>query len=286
MDLHERISVVILTHNRERELRRTLTRMSTLPEQPRIVVVDNASIDLTVDMVRKEFPQVQLVTLRENIGAAARNAGVREAGTPYVAFCDDDTWWAAGSLTKAVALLDAHPRVAVLSARVLVGEEGKEDPTCAVMASSPLPAEDLPGPSLLGFLAGACVMRRQAFLDAGGYEPRFFIGGEEALLTLDLVAAGWRVIYAHDLTVYHYPSATRETSRRERMLMRNALWVAWMRLPLMSALRDTWRICAHCANRQVLVSAFLGALRGLPWVCRNRKVIPLDTAVLYRILRQ
>lgn len=287
--LHGRISVVILTHNREHELRRTLARMTSLPEQPQIIVVDNASIDATAGMVRTEFPQVQLVPLRQNIGAAARNAGVEHASTPYVAFCDDDTWWAAGALTKAVELLDAHPKVAVLSARVLVGEEGKEDPTCAVMASSPLPSDDLPGPSLLGFLAGACAMRRQAFLDAGGYEPRFFLGGEEALLTLDLVAAGWRVVYAPELTVYHYPSATRDVTRRERILVRNALWVAWMRLPLMSALRDTWRICirdAGKANRQVLASALLSAVRGLPWVFRNRRVVPGDTALLYRMLRQ
>lgn len=288
-ELRDRISVVILTHNRERELRRTLARMTSLPEQPDIIVVDNASIDATADMVHKEFPQVRLVRLRQNIGAAARNAGVREAATPYIAFCDDDTWWAPGALAKAVELLDTWPRVAVLSARVLVGVEGREDPTCAVMASSPLPADDLPGPALLGFLAGACAMRRQAFLDAGGYEPRFFLGCEEALLTLDLVAAGWRVVYAPGLTVYHYPSATRDTSRRERILLRNALWVAWMRLPLTSALRDTWRICVRDAGtvkRQVVASAFLSAMRGLPWVFRNRKVVPGDTALLYRTLRQ
>jgi GT2 family glycosyltransferase len=284
--LRGRISVIILTHNRERELRRTLQRMTSLPEQPEIIVVDNASIDATADMVGKEFPQVRLVRLQQNIGAAARNAGVQEAATPYVAFCDDDTWWAAGSLAKAVELLDAWPRVAVLSARVLVGEEGKEDPTCALMASSPLPADDLPGPALLGFLAGACAMRRQAFLDAGGYEPRFFIGGEEALLTLDLVAAGWRVAYAPELTVYHYPSAARDAPRRKRILLRNALWMAWMRLPWTSALRDTWRLCTNRENRQVLASALLSAVRGLPWVFRNRKVVPGDTAMLYRMLHQ
>jgi GT2 family glycosyltransferase len=227
-----------------------------------------------------------LITLRHNIGAAARNAGVRQASTPYVAFCDDDTWWEPGALAKAVELFDASPTVAVLSARVLVGAEGKEDPTCAEMASSPLPAGGLPGPALLGFLAGACAMRRQAFLDAGGYEPRLFIGGEEALLTLDLVAAGWHVIYAPELTVHHYPSATRDHSlRRDSILVRNAFWVAWMRLPLMSALRDTWRICVRNAHRRVLGSALWSALRGLPWVLRNRRVVPTDTALLYRMLR-
>ena len=99
------------------------------------------------------------------------------------------------------------------------------------MANSPLPADGLPGPSLLGLLAGATVFRRDAFLGAGGYDPRFFLGGEEALLALDLVAGGWVLVYAGDLTVHHYPSAQRDASSRRRLLARNRLWVAWLRRP-------------------------------------------------------
>jgi GT2 family glycosyltransferase len=123
-------------------------------------------------------------------------------------------------------------------------------------------------------------------MEAGGYEPNFFIGGEESLLTLDLVAAGWRVVYAPQLTVYHYPSPARDAAGRERFLIRNALWVAWMRLPLASALWDTLRICRRPYNRKVLGSAFVSALFGLPWVMKKRKVIPSDTELLYRMLQR
>lgn len=278
------LAVVVLTYNRAAELRRTLEHLRALPEQPRIIVVDNGSSDGTAMMVRRLFPEVELVSMPFNMGAAARNAGARKAGTRYVAFCDDDTWWKQGALAKAVELLDRYPQVAVLSARVLVAEEGREDPTCALMAASPLPSDQLPGPALLGFLAGACVMRRQAFLDAGGYEPNFFIGGEEALLTLDVIAAGWSVVYAPQLTVYHHPSPVRDNRRRERLLARNALWVAWMRLPLAQALRDTLRIC-RASRPQVLGPALLAALRGLPWVVRRRRVLPENVLLLYRMLR-
>ena len=122
----------------------------------------------------------------------------------------------------AADLLDAYPHVAVLSARVLVGPEQREDPACAIMAASPLPSAGLPGPALLGFLAGAAAMRRAAFLQAGGYEPRLFLGGEEALLTLDLVTRGWQVAYAPQLTVHHYPSTVRDGEGRRHCLVRNA----------------------------------------------------------------
>jgi GT2 family glycosyltransferase len=279
-----RLAVVVLTHNRVAELRRTLEKLRALPEQPRIIVVDNGSSDGTAAMVAQRFPEAELVAVPFNIGAAARNAGALKAGTPYVAFSDDDTWWEPGALAKAVDLLDRYPQVAVLSARVLVTEEEREDPTCALMAESPLPSDKLPGPALLGFMAGACVMRRQPFLDAGGYEPIFFIGGEEALLTLDLIAAGWSVVYAPQLTVYHHPSPVRDNRRRERLLARNAFWVAWMRLPLAHAWRDTLRIC-RASRRRVLGAALLAALRGLPWVVQRRRVLPENVLLLYRMLR-
>ncbi|MBK4734378.1 glycosyltransferase family 2 protein [Noviherbaspirillum pedocola] len=282
--LSSRLTVIILTFNRAVELRRTLERMLALPERPALIVVDNASIDGTDAMVRDAFPEVALIRLAQNIGAAARNAGVRQARTPYIAFCDDDTWWSPGSLPRAVALLEAHARIAVLSACILVGPEEREDPACMVMARSPLPSDGLPGRALLGFMAGASVMRRAAFIDAGGYEPKFFIGCEEALLTLDLIAAGWCVVYAPQLRVHHHPSPVRDRVKRNHYLARNALWVAWMRLPWRTALAETRRILRLPSTRPVLLPALGGALRELPWVLKRRRVIPGEAAYWFRRL--
>jgi hypothetical protein len=114
---------------------------------------------------------------------------VDAAVTRYVAFCDDDTWWQPGSLWSAARLFDERPRLAVITGRVLIGPEQREDPICPQLARSPLPPEpELPGYPLLGFLAGASVVRRSAFLEAGGFESRFFIGKEVELLVMDLAA--------------------------------------------------------------------------------------------------
>src|SRR5207244_8958946 len=132
-----------------------------LPEQPEIIVVDNASTDGTLCAVTKQFPQVEVVSAGRNLGAAGRTLGVRRAATPYVALCDDDTWWEPHALRRAADLFDVHPRLAVVTARVLVGPQEREDPICQELAHSPLPCEpDMPGPPLLGFLAGASVVRR------------------------------------------------------------------------------------------------------------------------------
>lgn len=280
-----RVSVVILTYNRADELLVTLEHMCALPEQPPIIVVDNASTDHTPSLVRERYPQVTLIQLEYNVGGAARNVGVRHAHTPYVAFCDDDSWWDAGSIARAAAILDAQPRVAAVCARILLGTDRNEDPICAKMAASPLPSAGLPGPALLGFVACAVVFRRDAYLTAGGYEPRFFVGGEEELLALDLVSGGWSLVYVPQLTVYHHPSPRRDNVRRQITVIRNTLWVAWLRLPLPGAVKETWRVCRRATGRRVAAAAFVEALRELPWVVRNRRVLPADALQLYQALR-
>ena len=282
-----RVGVVVLTHDRADDVCRTLGRMRVVPERPRIVVVDNGSRDGTPAVLAQRFPEVRLARLSHNAGAAGRNAGVAHLTEPYVAFCDDDTWWAPGALARGADLLDAHPRLALITARVLVGDTEREDPTCAQMAASPLPRDAaLPGTPVLGFLAGASIVRRDAFLAVGGYEPHFFLGGEEALLAVDLVERGWALAYVRELVAYHHPSPRRESLRRRRLVVRNALWFAWVRRPLTSALRAT---VATLRAEGASVTGLQGcatALGGAAWVMRRRRVVsPRVEAMLQQLER-
>lgn len=151
-----RVTAIVLTCRRAAELARTLDHLSRLPDRPAIVVVDNAADAETATLIRERFAHVALVHAPGNLGAAGRNLGVAVARTRHVAFCDDDTWWAPGSIADAANLLDAYPHVAAVTARVLVGPDEREDPTCRLMADSPLDAPvALPGRPILGLLAGA-----------------------------------------------------------------------------------------------------------------------------------
>jgi GT2 family glycosyltransferase len=268
-----RIGVVVITHNRCEELLRTVDRLTTLDERPPIVVVDNASQDDSCCRVARAYPQVKTLPQPRNLGAAARTIGVRNLDTPYVALCDDDTWWETGCLRRAADLLDQYPRVGVLNARVLVGPQADEDPTCLSMAESPISAEgDLPGKPLLGFLAGAVIVRRSAFLECGGFESRLFLGGEEQLLAVDLAIRGWQICYVPELVVHHFPSHLRDACDRRRHELRNALWFAWLRRPARAALRRSITLI-RAAPRRVALQGIGLALAGLPWVWRNRRVV-------------
>lgn len=282
-----RISIVMITHNRRDEVLASLEHLTHLPERPPIFVVDNGSSDGTAESLAGRFPQLQVLSAGSNIGAAARNLGVRAAKTPYVALCDDDTWWAPGSLAQAMDLFEKHPRLAVATARILVGPQEEEDPICAELERSPLPKEDgMPGAPLLGFMAGASVVRRSAFLDAGGFEPRFFLGGEEELLAADLVAAGWWLCYVPQLVVYHHPSARRDAFSRRWHLLRNALWSAWLRRPLSGALRQTGRLVRSAPRTRETWRGLAAAVAGLPWVLRQRRVAPPEVERKFLLLER
>lgn len=269
-----RVTVVVLTHDRPRELAHCLERLALLPERPPVVVVDNGSDAAAMAPVVARFPALQWLHLPRNLGAAGRNAGVARVRTPYVAFSDDDTWWQAGALARAAELLDAHPRLGALSARVLVGPTQRIDPTCDCMAASPLDARGLPGPALIGFLAGAVVMRCAAYREVGGYEPRLFLGAEEALMGLDLATRGWRMAYAAELVAHHHPSPARDAARRRLLLLRNRLWLAWLRLPFGLARDETRQLLDEASAQGLAGAASRAALRGLPWVLVERRVVP------------
>jgi GT2 family glycosyltransferase len=273
--VEQRVSVVMITHNRRAEALRSVGLLLALPERPQVVVVDNGSTDGTADALRSRYPGVEVVASPDNLGAVGRNVGVSRLCTPYVAFCDDDTWWEPGSLRLAADVLDEHPSVAVLTARILVEPGGAEDPIVPELRSSPVPARSgLPGPALGSFLAGASVVRREAFLACGGFSPKLWLGGEEELLAVDLAAAGWELCFLEALTVHHEASRLRDPTTRRRDGLRNTLWFTWLRRPVPAALRRTVTLALTVPRDRTSVRAFRDALRGAPWVLSERRRVP------------
>jgi glycosyltransferase involved in cell wall biosynthesis len=282
-----RTTVVIATRNRATELARTLAELHRLRPRPPIIVVDNASADRTPDQVAR-FPGVRLVRLPRNAAAAARNVGVALAATEYVAFSDDDSWWAPDALARAEQLLTGHPRIALLAARTLVGESERPDPVNALMADSPLGREaDLPGPSVLGFLACAAVLRVSAFRQVGGFSPVLHFGAEERLLAYDLAAAGWALCYVDELCAHHHPSSARPpSSARRRLEQRNNALITWMRLPARVAVGAGIDLLRRAPSDPDSLAALAGALRRLPVALRLRRRLPPQVEQGVRLLRE
>ncbi|MFP5334403.1 MAG: glycosyltransferase family 2 protein [Actinomycetes bacterium] len=259
------VTVVVASRDRRSELLASLPR-----HEAGVVLVDNASSDGSAPDVEAALPDVRVIRLDRNIGARARTLGAEVAGTPYVAFADDDSWWAPGALDAATRLLDEHPRLALVQARILVGPDERPDPLCRVMAASPLPADGLPGPRLLGFVACAVVVRREAFLAVGGFDDVVRFPGEEQRVALDLAAAGWDMAYVPALVVHHHPSPSREPAdERSLRVARSNLLTAVLRRP--------WGVVAREVVRTVRRGQGAAVRRALPDLVpalRQRRCVP------------
>ena len=273
-----RVTTVIATRDRWPDLTRSLPR-----HEPPVLLVDNGSTDGTPALVRQHFPDVRVVELPGNLGAVARNLGARDAGTPYVAFADDDSWWAPGALDRAAEHFDASPRLGLLAGRILVGPEERLDPVCAEMAHSSLPADPaLPGPAVLGFVACGAVVRREAHLAAGGFDDVVVFPGEEARLAIDLATLGWGLSYVDDVVAHHHPSATRDArADRRTAIARSRLLTDVMRRPWPVVARTGWSLTtAGPAERRGVAQALPRLRRALG----RREVAPPAVEAALRLL--
>jgi N-acetylglucosaminyl-diphospho-decaprenol L-rhamnosyltransferase len=166
------------------------------------------------------------------------------------------------------------------------GREARLDPVCREMMHSRLSsAPDLPGPRILGFLACGAVARRAAFLDAGGFHPRFEVGGEERLLAIDLARRGWGLAYCAEVVAHHHPDSDGERPQRRARMLRNDLWTAWLRCSAGEAILATVTALRAAAHDPAVRAGLAAALAGLPWALRERRVVGMAlNAELSRLL--
>lgn len=286
-----RTSFVIATRNRSDELCAVVARLIDIGSYP-IIVVDNGSEDDSVAacgrIANRAGGRVTVIALDRNEGAVARNIGVAASGTPYVAFCDDDSWWAPEAIPLAEAIFDRYPTVALLAARVVMWPQHRDDPFVAELADSPLGRDPaLPGPSILGFQACSSLVRKGAFEAVGGFSPILHFRGEEDLLAWDLAAQGWDLCFCRALVAYHQPSSNRPPPpiQHARML-RNALLTAWLRRPADRCARAGADMARAAARDTVHARALFEAVAALPTVLRERRRLPRGVERSLRLLER
>ncbi|MEH0108457.1 glycosyltransferase [Tersicoccus sp. MR15.9] len=276
--LDARVTVVIATRNRRDELLANLRHH----EAP-VIVVDNASTDGTAAAIAAEFPEVRVIPLMVNAGGAGRTLGAQFAHTPYVAFADDDSWWAPGALATAADVFDAYSGLGALAGSLVVGPDEDPDPINAVLAASPLGTPPgWPGPALLGFVACGTIVRRRAFLAVGGFDDVVRFPGEEERLALDLVDAGWQVAHVAAVRAHHHPSLDRDPDqRRQAQLVRSRI--------LTAVLRRGWPVVARQAGAALFSSTgrrgLVAAMRRVPAALRARRRLSPATEASLAALR-
>lgn len=274
-----RTTFVIASRDRAGELATVVERLLDTTPCP-IVVVDNDSrdnsVEVVTDIASRAGGRVTVVELDTNEGAVGRNAGVAASRTPYVAFCDDDSWWQPDAPRLAEDAFDAYPMVGLLAARTIVLPRNQEDAFSTMLAESPLGHRPhLPGPSIMGFMSCAAIVRKAAFEAAGGFSRILHFRGEEMLLAVDMATLGWELCYYPALVAMHQPSQIRATtSTQAARVMRNDVLTTWLRRPAGHCLRATATLVAAGARDADHAKAAGEAVRRLPAVLAERRRLP------------
>jgi GT2 family glycosyltransferase len=216
------LSVVVLCYNRRDALAHTLDELdkADATHGAQIVVVDNGSSDESADMVRKQYPRVDLVPLEHNVGVAGFNRGVERATGEAVLILDDDSWPDDAALASALTLLGRRPAVAAVTFHRVHPRTGVHEwPFAGARADG---SHDRWPDMGCGNL-----VRRDAWLAVGGYEETYFLYRNDTDLALKLLGAGLDVHYDPRWVVYHdSPVVQRKTNRWLHLSTRNWIWTA------------------------------------------------------------
>ena len=122
------LSVVIVNYNVKSYLEQCLRSVCqskglALGQDFEIFVVDNHSVDDSVEMVREKFPQVRLIANQDNVGfAKANNQAIRLSQAKYVLLLNPDTLIEADSLKKCLDFMESHPDAGGLGVKMIDGQ--------------------------------------------------------------------------------------------------------------------------------------------------------------------
>jgi N-acetylglucosaminyl-diphospho-decaprenol L-rhamnosyltransferase len=228
------LTIVIVSWNVGELLRRCLQSILATELDVEVVVVDNASIDGSPEMVRAAFPQVRLIANDENRGfTAANNQGLAVAQGRCLLLLNPDTEVVADALATMVQYLEAHPAVGALGPRLLF-PDGRQQPSrrrfptlATALVESTVIQEwwaenrilrryymaDTPDDAVqpVDWVVGACLLvRRDVYEQVGGLDEGFFMYSEELDWCKRIKDAGWEVVYLPTATVIHHEGKSSE----------------------------------------------------------------------------
>ena len=234
-------SILIVTRNRVDLLRRAVSSSVRQRGCERVLVVDDGSTDGTEQMLRHEFPEVEVWRSPEPAGSIEqRNRGITGLKTDVVLCLDDDAYFLRDDALEQVVSEFSHPRIGAVAF----------DDGSPVIAP---PADPVVRPSFVG--CGFAV-RRDIFARLGGFRDEIVAYGEERDFSIRLLASGHVVRASAMPRIVHEPAADRNWSRIAFLSRRNDLLYVWHNVPMPYA-------AAHAAS---MIAA------GLRIGARNRRI--------------
>jgi GT2 family glycosyltransferase/lipopolysaccharide/colanic/teichoic acid biosynthesis glycosyltransferase len=240
------LSIIIVNYNVRDFLHHALVSLQKAMKGIRseIIVVDNASDDGSIEMVRRRFPKVQLIASKSNLGfAKANNLGLKRARGKYFLLINPDTLVQEDTLRVMLKFFEDSPDVGLAGCKIL-NPDGTFQLACRrsfprpwaaftkmVGLSALFPGSRLFGSYNLSYLSpdetyeidavsGSFMMlRRACYEQVGGLDEDFFMYGEDLDWCYRVQQAGWKNYYVHSTQIIHYKGESTKRSNLDEIRM-------------------------------------------------------------------
>lgn len=209
-------TLCMINYNGERFLASSLRSAIAQSERfAEVVLIDDASKDGSLDIVRREFPSVRIVRLPENRGpAAARNMALRASETDLVVLVDNDVSLAEGCLERLIAALEAHPEAVIAAPTVLYSHDrgliqydGPRNHFLGLMSfhrqDVPFVAEDHALREICSLVSACFLVDRTRLPDPEPFDEAFFICMEDHDVGVRLRALGCKILAVPDASCFN-----------------------------------------------------------------------------------
>ena len=258
------LAIIIVSHNTRTDLDRCLQSLAAHPPavSHEIVVVDNASVDGSADLVHDKWPRVRLMESERNAGfARANNLGIRATRSEFVLLLNSDTVVPEGAIDRLVAELRARTDTAAVGPRIVDGMQRAElsfgamigpwtelkQKTIARLADRDVGVvrarieRETRMPKIVDWVSGACLLVRREDAEAVGLlDERYFIYCEDVDFCAALRARGRRVRFLPSVEIVHYrgrsvawaPAVTEAAYRRSQVAFyakHHPRWLPWLK---------------------------------------------------------
>lgn len=243
------VNIIIVNFNTRDLLHECLVRLFDFY----IVVVDNASSDGSVEMLREKFPSVKLIANRKNRGfGAACNQGIAATDSEFVLILNPDTQLEPSALHALLEVMQANPNVGLCAPRI-VNPDGSLQFSCRRFpALHRLALDELglskqfPNSRFFGAyrmtwwnhadlreveqpMGAALLLRKKALDDVGYFDERFFMYFEEVDLCFRLHQKGWKILFVPHAQVVHHGGQSAKQHLVEMTLARYRSMCAFYR---------------------------------------------------------
>lgn len=249
-------TVIITTKNRKEDLRNSISSALSQTAKTEVLVIDDGSTDGTFDLVRREFPQVQISRSERSLGLIVqRNRAAKLSQTPILFSIDDDAVFSTPCVVEATLGEFDNPRVGAVAI------------PCVDVNRSPRPFYKPPDAEKTyvsyDYVGTAHALRREVFLRLGGYREILIHQGEEEDFCIRLLDSGYLTVAGHADPIHHFESPRRSWTRMDYFGARNKVLYAWHNVPFPCLLKHLAATTILTATLSFKPARFLTRLRGV-----------------------